>query len=79
MLLNAPRFVKAVSLHDAILWSERNLSLGPHLDATEQLEALDVGVKVDQEIPAQSLLLVLIEMETLNQVIPGQVEDLQPH
>ena len=49
------------------------------MHATENLEALDVGLQVDQEIPAQSPLFVVIEMETLDQVVPGEVEDLKPH
>ena len=49
------------------------------MDATEQLEALDVGVEVDQEIPAQSPLFILIEMEAIDQVVPGEVEDVKPH
>ena len=49
------------------------------MDATEQPEALDVGIQVDQEIIAKSLLFVLIKMEALDQVVPGQVENLEPH
>jgi hypothetical protein len=49
------------------------------MDAAEQFETLDVGVQVDQEVTTQSLLFVLIEMPTLDQVAPGKVEDLEPH
>jgi hypothetical protein len=49
------------------------------MNATKQPEALDVGVEIGQEITAKSLLFILLEMETLDQVVPGEVENLKPH
>jgi hypothetical protein len=49
------------------------------VNAPEHLKALDIGVQAEEEIPAKSVFLILIIVETCDQVVPGKVQNLKPH
>lgn len=49
------------------------------VNSSENLEALDVRIEVDQEIIAKPLFAFFVKMVSLDQVVPGNVENLKPH
>lgn len=49
------------------------------MDASEYLEAFDVGIKINQKVRPKSLVFVLVKIETLDKVALGELKNLKPH
>jgi len=47
--------------------------------ASENLQAFDVSIEVDEKITAEAHTFVLVEMEALDKIVPSEVENLKPH
>jgi len=55
------------------------IAISFRVDAEEDLQRFDIGVKTRQKVAAQPRLLLFVELKSLDQVVARRIKDLHSH